>query len=213
MGGSIPLLIKILQYWKSSRRITKMKKVFLDCGANDGCSVRKFKNKISNWKEYEIFSFEANEIFYKDIEQTGATLIKKAVWIADEEVDFFVVSVDKYGRQGSRTGASTLNKEKSQWNLQTHKEVQTKKVQALDLSVWILQNFSKKDEIILKMDIEGSEYDVLEKMVDDGSMSFINELWIEFHPKKANIDKNRHDRLNKYIDTLNIKVDRQWNAM
>ena len=91
--------------------------------------------------------------------------------------------------------------------------MQVKKVQALDLSAWILQNFSEKDEIILKMDIEGSEYSVLEKMIDDSSIDFINQLWIEFHPKKSNISKNRHDILNKYINSLNIKVNRLWNAM
>tara|TARA_Y100000114_G_scaffold43773_1_gene39296 strand:- start:11768 stop:12340 length:573 start_codon:yes stop_codon:yes gene_type:complete len=190
-----------------------MRKIFLDCGANNGCSVRKFKKIVSDWGDYEIFSFEANEVFYEDIENTGVNLIKKAVWIADTEVDFFVVSNDRYGNKDMRTGASTLCQQKNKWNLQCHKEVQIKKVEAIDLSTWILKNFSKQDNIILKMDIEGSEYDVLEKMIKDSSIYFINELWIEFHQKKSNIDKNRHDKLNKFIDSLNIKIDRQWNAM
>ena len=140
-------------------------------------------------------------------------MVKQAVWIADEEVDFYVVSVDKYGNEDMRTGASTLCEEKNKWNLQSHREAQTKKVQAIDLSSWILKNFSEKDNIILKMDIEGSEYDVLEKMIKDGSIYLINELWIEFHPKKAKINQNRHNILNKSIDSLGIKIDRKWNGM
>ena len=207
------MLLLIEKKIKESKIIIKMRKVFLDCGANDGCSVRKFKKITPDWKDFEIFSFEPNEIFYKDIEETGATLVKQAVWIADEEVDFYVVSVDKYGNEDMRTGASTLCEEKNKWNLQSHREAQAKKVQAIDLSSWMLKNFSEKDNIILKMDIEGSEYDVLEKMIKDGSIYLINELWIEFHPKKAKINQIRHNILNKKIDSLGIKIDREWNGM
>jgi hypothetical protein len=31
------------------------------------------------------------------------------------------------------------------------------------------------------MDIEGAEYDVLEKMIDDDTLKFITSLYIEFH--------------------------------
>ena len=190
-----------------------MKKIFLDCGANNGCSVRKFKKIKEDHSEYEIFSFEPNEVFEQEILETGTKLIKKAVWISDDPVDFHVVTVDRYGNANQKTGASTLNAAKSKWNSKVHREVTTKKVEALDLSRWIMSNFSKEDYLVVKMDIEGAEYDVLEKMIKDESISYLNELWIEFHWKKANIDKDRHDELNKYIDSLGIKVDRKWNAM
>ena len=37
-----------------------MRKIFLDCGANDGCSVRKFINENKDYKDYFVHSFEPN---------------------------------------------------------------------------------------------------------------------------------------------------------
>ena len=54
-------------------------------------------------------------------------------------------------------------------------------VESIDLSQWIMDNFSKKDFIILKMDIEGAEYTVLPKMIKDGSIDYINKAFIEWH--------------------------------
>ncbi len=58
---------------------------------------------------------------------------------------------------------------------------ETGEVEAIDFSKWVLSNFEKEDYIILKMDIEGSEYKVLPKMIDDGSIEYINTLIIEWH--------------------------------
>ena len=44
-----------------------MRKVFLDCGANNGCSVRRFKQIVKNYEDFEIFSFEPNEVFRTDL--------------------------------------------------------------------------------------------------------------------------------------------------
>ena len=58
---------------------------------------------------------------------------------------------------------------------------ETCEVEAIDFSKWVLENFTEEDFIILKMDIEGSEYKVLPKMIEDGSIKFINKLIIEWH--------------------------------
>jgi FkbM family methyltransferase len=58
---------------------------------------------------------------------------------------------------------------------------ETIEVDAIDFSLWVSENFSPDDLIILKMDIEGSEYKVLPKMINDGSIKYINDLIIEWH--------------------------------
>jgi len=50
------------------------------------------------------------------------------------------------------------------------------------------------------MDIEGAEYDVLEKMIDKGTIDFVNELIVEFHNEMDElITKNRHLQLVKRL--------------
>jgi len=58
---------------------------------------------------------------------------------------------------------------------------ETGEVEAIDFSKWVIENFTEEDFIVLKMDIEGSEYKVLPKMIEDGSIKFINNLIIEWH--------------------------------
>jgi FkbM family methyltransferase len=190
-----------------------MRKIFIDCGANNGCSVIKFKKERDPDNEYEYHSFEANDAFLEDIEATGAFCYNKAVWIEDAEVTFYVVVVDKYGRHGAdKTGASTLNEEKNKRNMKNHREVEAVVVDGIDLSKWILDNFTKDDHIVLKMDIEGSEYEVLEKMVEDKTFEMINELLIEFHWNKCGISEQRHDELYNKLLSYEIPIT-EWDAL
>jgi len=45
----------------------------------------------------------------------------------------------------------------------------------------VKDNFRKVDEVILKIDIEGSEYDVFTKMLRDGTFELVDKLYGEFH--------------------------------
>ena len=66
----------------------------------------------------------------------------------------------------------------------------------IDFSRWLSANFSIRDYIIVKMDIEGAEYEVLEKMIRDGTLQMVNELYVEFHQHmNDNISPERHQRL------------------
>lgn len=55
-------------------------------------------------------------------------------------------------------------------------------VQCFDFSKSIT-NFSLDDLIIVKFDIEGSEYPVLEKMIIDDTLKYVDILYVEWHNK------------------------------
>lgn len=73
-------------------------------------------------------------------------------------------------------------------------------VESIDLSQWILENFDKDDFIVLKMDVEGAEYTILPKMIEDNSIGYLNSAFIEWHhwvmPEYAS-------KTNELIGTLN----------
>ena len=181
-----------------------MKKVFIDCGANDGCSVRKFRRIQPDAYEYEVHCFEANPVFSKHFENLGVSYHEKAVWVENKQLVFYQIENRSKGKE---SGASTLNQAKAY----NHKNVKLHpmRVQGIDFSKWVLDNFSKDDYIILKMDIEGSEYEVLSKMMKDGSFAYIDKLLIEFHWYKCAIDKSVHDRI---VSQINIPME-EWDAM
>ena len=79
------------------------------------------------------------------------------------------------------------------------------------MSKWITDNFTKDDYIILKMDIEGAEYEVLNKMIDDNSIKYINKLYVDFHGLR--VFKTREDtkKIRTSIRELGIPVH-NWDA-
>ena len=48
-----------------------------------------------------------------------------------------------------------------------------------------MENFNKEDHIVLKLDIEGAEYELVEKMEKDGSLEYITEIHGEIHGPKC----------------------------
>jgi hypothetical protein len=55
------------------------------------------------------------------------------------------------------------------------------------LSRWLRDNTTIFDYVILKLDVEGAEYNILEKMIRDRTIRRINHLFIEWHWNKVGI--------------------------
>ena len=58
------------------------------------------------------------------------------------------------------------------------------RVHCLDFSAWLAAECAAATHLVLKMDIEGAEYAVLERMIETGTLALVDELMIEFHAKK-----------------------------
>jgi FkbM family methyltransferase len=129
-----------------------MKKIFLDCGGNIGQSIDNFKNSAMYSPDFIMYSFEPNPIVNaKYRNRKDITFLDRAVWINDSMINLYISK--RHGYVGSSLMAG---KTSGRLDL-VHPLV----VQALDLSKWIMDNFEKTDYIILKMDVEGAEYDIL----------------------------------------------------
>ena len=165
-----------------------MRNIFIDCGYNVGDVTNSVHQEKGD--QYEYFAFEANPYLFEAHKNRHpfCKLEQKAVWIEDCTLPFYVVKIDRYGKENPFTGASTLNKKKSQWNMNIHKEEEEVEAEAINFSNFILNNFKKEDNIVVKMDIEGAEYAILNKMLDDHSIDYINHLIVEFHDEKVQED-------------------------
>lgn len=172
-------------------------KYFIDAGANDSCSARIFRKLHDPNATYLIYSFEVEPSFSKNFNNiSNLIFINKAVWVRDEKLKF-------YRCKSTRRAGGTLLKEKTSMYTDKANPIY---VEAFDFSKWVMTTFNKSDEIILKMDIEGAEYDVLEKMFVDGSFAYIDELWIEWHASKVKISQERHESL---VSKINIPI-KKW---
>lgn len=170
-----------------------MRKVFIDGGANNGQSTKAFLKEWPDSNEFEIFMFEPNS---KPplLKGKKTKLIRKAIWIYDGEITFFEKHPNSQG--------NTLLKEKVEKDKRTYKE---KSVECVSLSNWIKQNFNKKDTIILKLDIEGAEYEVIKDLYKNEIFKFIDVFFCEIHGLKCGKGIDETKDLLKLLENANIK--------
>ena len=190
------------------------RKVFIDCGAHMGSSIKFFLENFPDAQDYEIYSFEANPNFYKGYEEDHLactvpklnfnqfTFIPKAVWTEDTKVTFFK-------RDARNSESSTLIKKKTE--IQYNKGWKKIEVDAIDFTAWLKNNFTPEDHIVLKMDIEGAEYEVLEKMYQQDAFKYISEFYCELHNVKCgrgrDDDRKIIERFNEHDLTIYL-----WDA-
>ena len=66
-----------------------MRKIFLDCGSNDGCSVRKFQDTKDKEKQFEYFCFEGNpKLFHYHPVDENCKFYKNIVYGSKDQIDF-----------------------------------------------------------------------------------------------------------------------------
>ena len=157
--------------------------IFIDCGSYMGKSITKFRKMIdyeNHKSEWKFFAFEPNP--HMDSVIQNVIYSRKAVWIEDCKKEYYLSNkVRKYD-------GNTLMKNKTTADLNYKKPII---VDCINLSKWILK-FSIHDYIVLKLDVEGAEYEILEHLMDTGAISLIDVLYCEFHVKKLKMKPQKH---------------------
>jgi len=169
--------------------------IFIDGGAHLGETILHLeKSKLYSKHHWEIFSFEANPNLIPYIpKRPNVVVLSKAIWIDDNGIDFYLAK---------HTESSSILKNKKTGELSKIPI----RVESVDFGQWLKRNFNQKDFILVKFDIEGAEYEVLNKMLLDGTIRFIDELYIEFHNTRVDIPKQRDTELMAEIRKFGIPV-------
>jgi len=165
-----------------------MKKVFFDCGSHHGMALKFYRKIMNMGNDWEIHAFEPNpsnrEFFQKGGVGYSENVVfhEEAIADIDGEISFFMED-----HSISRSGSPVLSNVKTDgWGSTTsltsrHRGLSAPiTVKAVDLSR-LLERYNEKDFIVVKMDIEGSEYKVLRKMISKGTIKKISLLFVEFH--------------------------------
>ena len=185
-----------------------MKKILLDCGSHKGESVKKFKTLLPNFNEYSVYMFEPNSNLFKIIssnpEFDSCTKYQKAVSDKNETVKFYggTVVTDNCG--------ATILLDKKKYD--AYRDDDYELVETVDISKFIKDNFSTEDHIILKLDVEGAEYQIIEKLLADNTFPYIKKLYMEWHthwlPQYAAIEINLVNRMKE----INVSYE-YWDAL
>ncbi|KAJ3068350.1 hypothetical protein HDU99_003232 [Rhizoclosmatium hyalinum] len=212
-------VVDVARYRVGASNNGKQRLVFVDLGANRGDSYEAMLGLGSKFnfsyavppgrlpKEMEAHLFEANGVFDKPLKEVQTKYAKDpsyapvfiypstVVYTADTTVSFFV---------------EHKNPDKDFWGsslLSNHPDVTAQDkvdLPAVNIGRFILQNFRAEDFVVVKMDIEGAEYDVVPHLYSTGAYTIIDYLYIEWHkplvdndPAKAAAAKNAVDQMEK----------------
>jgi len=184
-------------------------KYFIDCGTHFFEGYRQFEDKFKIDETWTVYSFEANPRTYKlsknNIPQIFNTSNFQHLNLAVSNIDGEInINCDMQNEEGTGDGSNILETPPSyDPEAQRHIRWETEKVNCFDLSKFIL-NLQDIETLIIKLDIEGAEFEVLEKIIKDKSYEKITELYVEFHERffTGKIEQYRQIK-NEYIHFFN----------
>lgn len=153
-----------------------MRNLFLDCGSNIGQGFRGFR-KIYGIDNFDYHLFEPNPWCFKELQAnygttSYVTLNNVAVTTENKKVLFYFP--DLYSQ-----GATLVVEHNSNY----HKNELGKNIEvdAIDLAEYIIKHSLQYKDIVLKLDVESSEYDILEKLLDTKIIKRLKKIYVEFH--------------------------------
>ena len=195
-----------IRVWNLSNYIVKKgnKYLFIDCGANIGQGFNFFKNYFDP-KVFDYILIEPNPNcieHLKKLTNDKVMLIEKGVWSSEKNLKLYGISKkeDKYF-----LGASLIKDYKD--NKLVENEENLPHIQTICLSNLIKDKKKEYDTIIVKMDIESSEYEVLPQLLKDNTIDLIDHIFVEFHSKYYNQEKKIKFKIleKKLIEEIKIR--------
>lgn len=150
---------------------------YFDLGASDGDSIRRFLSggilfmpDIRDWQiiGYEPVLYQADtwENLKAEYPTVNLQVHRAAAWIKSGKVGFaFCDNLE----------SCTIVEE-----CENYPKGRLDSAYAIDFEQ-VIMSIDANDVIIVKMDIEGAEYDLLDRLIETKAIKNINRLFVEFH--------------------------------
>lgn len=163
-----------------------MRYIYIDLGCHDGQTVGKFLMNAT--KPFEVYAFDPNPRFADDWKAVQDKYPDNKIHFSNK------VALDKDGEvmytlrpDGYDLGSSVVEHKKD------YGDGEMKSVPAFDFSNWLRQ--FENDYVMIKFNVEGAEFKIINKMIEDGTNKIVDYAFIEWHDGRK---------------MPNFKVDKQW---
>jgi len=191
-------------------------KIFIDCGTHLFQGFKQFAEKYCIDNEWKCYCFEANPFTYERSKQIYNELIKEsynithlnqAVYNKDGKITINC-SQDDAGpySDGHFSQSSNILSDPPDYDHVYHYGFNYKEegetIKSINFSRFLQDNINVGDFVVVKMDIEGAEFDVLPSIIEDNSYKLIDHFYCEFHERFFE-PKNKYRNLKQqYINTF-----------
>jgi FkbM family methyltransferase len=153
-----------------------VRRAYIDVGANIGTALIE-QSRL--FPDHSLFAIEPNPSLLPSLHTTALQIgrpvhvIWGAAWIADGEIDLFMS--DRHEASTVMPGKATY--EQYGWRRST---TRSRSVPCFDFASW-LAGLTEGADVVVKMDIEGAEYPVLDRMMETGAINWVTDLFCEWH--------------------------------
>ncbi|KAL8526564.1 hypothetical protein ACS0TY_015670 [Phlomoides rotata] len=176
--------IKNIKYLPSMVDISfKPNYVYVDVGA------RSYGSSIVSWfkkqypkqnKTFEIYAIEADKAFHGDYKsKKGVTLLPYAAWVRNESL-YFEINEDP-GHKEVEKGRGMGRIQPVQTSGGSTSSDNIDQIQGFDFADWLKNAVSERDYVVMKMDVEGTEFELIPRLIETGAICLIDELFLECH--------------------------------
>lgn len=171
--------------------------VFIDGGAHKGESIRNFKRtRMFRNHRWDIVAFECNPDLAAHLSATtDAKVHNHAMWTNSGTLEFFLTQETTCGSIFREAG------------MERNLEKRRVEVPSIDFAAWLRENTQPADFVILKLDVEGAEYPILDHLLKDDVIRRIDILFIEFHNTWVNVPKTRDEALLRQLKDHGVRVE------
>ena len=189
-------------------------KLIFDLGAHWGESIRYFSKKLKDVSSFDIISVEAGELNFKKLQKNSQkykdsfnkiTLHNKFVYHESKDISFYEY-IDDFHSAGS-----TYSKEKFEFNSEKRLEYANLPHNIIHPDIFnICEEYKKSldlyEEVIIKMDIEGAEYEILPDLIKILDPEKTKYFFLEFHSDKLGISPSVDQNFINNLRALNIQT-------
>lgn len=191
-------------------------KILFDLGANVGQSIVGFSQTLERFEDYVVYAFEPNKSLIPKIQLTIDNLETKPAKI---EV-YNKAASDRDGEtviwmNDNASIASTIIPEKGKsryCGISVPGDTRESLVETVDFGKLFGSIVTQKDYVILKIDIEGAEYPVLESLLAAKQFANVDKLLVEWHERFRPKNYRPKDEILRDIKNSNpeIEIDNSW---
>jgi FkbM family methyltransferase len=177
--------------------------LILDLGANDGCSILKFKDilKEQDISNYKIYSFEPNPYLSNKLnlyKNDKIEIINKVAGTNFNKIKFYL---------GLSTASSSTFEDKASGGIDKNLYFNCEVIDIVDF----IKNLPPHDKLWIKMDIEGGEYNLIPYLNNNNCIEIIDKLFIEWHHQKINsISNEQHNNTKQLVKNIYTE---EWCAL
>lgn len=175
---------------KSTKR-----KVFLDIGGHLGETVKRFYREVPDARHYEIHTFEPVKDCYDEMSNQLRRMKNVDTWqrlvigTNEEHRNMFV------GSENAHEGSTSVNR-KITGGVNYDKPLSVATMNLRDLLETQFQ-YLEDHSIVLKMNIEGGEYELMQHIIKDNLMPYFNQIYVQTHKHKIEGDTAFYVELEK----------------